>query len=215
MTIDAQVVEAQSEIDCPTTISTFDSGYLTEVVESTLKKIYEKLNCRVKFVPVPGRRGIALFNALQVNGEAMRLSKVEQLYTREYVRSHIPLLDLVSSLWVHPDHYSEGNRPIGYTLGIVWQEKYAENKRAKRYRGIDELINAYNRGKISGFLASDITVILAIQTGRVETDLIRKEVIFSAPIYHYLGDEFSPFMKRFSNYLKKNTPFKEIEDLQN
>ncbi|MEH6631285.1 MAG: hypothetical protein V7776_10680 [Halopseudomonas aestusnigri] len=215
MPTEAKLARAQFAVDCPATLATVNNGFLSDTVGEKVKEIYKNLNCRVKLVQVPGRRGIALFNIGRVNGEVMRLEKVEPLYSRDFVRSKIKLLNVHSSLWVHPNMIHNTEVPVGYTFGVIWQEKYVEGRRARKFNNNIELFSAYSSGETSSFLAADITVVRAINNEQLEPAPIRLKLILSAPLYHYLGSEFSPFMIRFSEYLEKNDPFTEIIKFQN
>ncbi len=213
--IEAKLARAQFAVDCPATLATVNNGFLSDTVGERIKEIYKDLNCRVMLVQVPGRRGIALFNIGQVNGEVMRLDKVEPLYSRNFIRSKVKLLDVHSSLWVHPDMIHSTEIPVGYTFGVIWQEKYVEGRRARKFNDNTELFSAYSSGEITSLLAADITVGRAIRNEQLKPAPIKLKLILSAPLYHYLGSEFSPFMIRFSDYLEKNEPFTEILKLQN
>ncbi|WP_419904742.1 hypothetical protein [Kiloniella sp.] len=152
--VEVKHAKAQSGIDCPATLATVNNGFLSIMIGKTIQEIYKKLNCRVTLHEVPGRRGIALFNIGQVNGEVMRLDKVEPHYSREFVRSKVKLLEVKSSLWGRPDMKSEEEMLVGYTFGVIWQENYVEGKRARKFNNNEELFAAYSSGEISNFLAA-------------------------------------------------------------
>ncbi|WP_419904297.1 hypothetical protein [Kiloniella sp.] len=202
----------QTPADCPATLATIDKGSLSLLVVKTLGEIYQELGCRVRFMPYPGRRGIASFNNKQVNGEVMRIEKVERAYKRDFVRSSVPLMMLNSSLWQHPDSLAKADLPIGYTLGIIWQENYIKNKRGRKFSNAQELFRAYNSGELSGFLSADITVKIQVENGEIIPRPIQKQTVISAPLYHYLGQEFTPFMKRFSDLLQREDRFGYISE---
>ncbi len=143
----------------------------------------------------------------------MRLEKAEKSYVRPFVRSSVPLFLLGSSLWQHPDQDKE-SLPIGYTLGVVWQEDYMKGKRGLKFNNANELLDAYNAGRLSGILIADLSVFKLVKEKKLYPRPIKKQTISTAPLYHYLGAEYAPFMDRLSNLLKSKNHFSEIQQMQ-
>ncbi len=208
---------ANSQIspDCPKTIATISKGILSPIVAKTMKELYRELDCQVELVALPGRRGIHYFNAKRVDGEVMRLEKAEATYYRKFVRSLSPLYSLTFSLWRNPNGGERADMPIGYTIGVIWQEDYMKDKTGRRFHDATSLFEAYNDGKISGFLAADISVRQLIDNGQLPNRPVKEKTVLAAPMYHYLGKEYSPFMERLSALIESRNPFAYVSSMQN
>lgn len=48
--------------------------------------------------------------------------------------------------------------PIGYVIGVVWQEQSIKDYNGLGFHGEEKLYEAYRRGRLSGFLPSDLTL---------------------------------------------------------
>ncbi|MFD2207718.1 hypothetical protein [Kiloniella antarctica] len=199
--------QSLAEVVCPKSIAIIGDSILAEQNLETLQSVYSDLGCDILIERLPGRRGIASFNNHTVDGEMYRLAIAEPRYTRNFVRSEIPLFQHSGSLWLHPNHTLRDSLPTGYTLGIVWHEKYMERRRGKLFKTVEDVYEAYNKGEIGSFVSSDFSVLHNVSEGKFIIAPDQGESIMRAPLYHYLGAEFSPFMKLFSDYLRKNTPF--------
>ncbi len=160
---------------------------------------------------MPGRREIKHFNRGVVDGEVFRLRQAEEHYERSYIRSEQPLFTLANSFWVHPVLRENKRLPIGYLLGVVWQENYMKTRQGRSFTDVDQRFDAYYNGQIKGFLAADFSVAARVKSNLISPIPERSEVLLEAPLYHYLGKEFAPIMKRLSEMLKRQ-PFKDIAD---
>ena len=200
--------------ECPKTIATVAKGILSPIVAKTMKVLYGKLDCQVELVPLPGRRGILQFNAKRVDGEVMRLEKAEATYHRKFVRSSTPLYSLTFSLWRHPGGGDKPDMPIGYTMGVIWQEDYMKDKAGRRFQDAASLFEAYNAGKLSGFLAADISVRQLINDGKLSVSPVKGNTVLAAPMFHYLGKEFAPFMEKLSSLIQAQNPFAYVSEMQ-
>ena len=201
---------AGSEMGCPQKIAHVEQDWLSAQGVSVLTKMYAELGCpKTEFIAFPGRRGIQSFNHGMVDGEVFRLQVVEPLYTRAFSRSSQPLFELTSSLWLHPTFSRERRPPIGYVLGIVWMEQRMQGQDGKAYHSEADMYEAYNKGHLSGFLATDVSVRNMIAEGKFAVSPKHGKTEHRVPLFHYLGKEFSPFMKKFSAMLKKQ-PFKHL-----
>ena len=209
------ISETLATANCPASVATIDKGILSPIVSKIMSNLYKELGCQMELLPLPGRRGILSFNAGQVDGEVIRLAKAEAAYKRKFVRSSEPLYNLTFSLWSHPEASLQGALPIGYTLGVLWQEDYMTGKRGRRFHSADKLFTEYNAGRLSGFLAADISVVQLIESGKIVPAPKKVITILTAPMYHYLGREFSPFMDRLTALIKVRNSFSAITELQN
>lgn len=205
----------QNVPECPKSIATIAKGILSPIVARTMKELYGELDCPVQFVALPGRRGIHYFNAKRVDGEVMRLEKAEATYYRKFVRSSTPLYSLTFSLWRHPNGGEKPGMPIGYTMGVIWQEDYMKNKTGRRFHDAAGLFEAYNEGKLSGFLAADISVRQLIDNGTLNVRPEKQKTVLAAPMFHYLGKEFAPFMEKMNALILARNPFAYVSEMQN
>ena len=117
---------------------------MAHVSKDIISQVYNDLGCDTAFVPLPGRRGISYFNERVVDGEFYRFKIVEEHYKVEFVRVPVPLFNLTNSIWLHPDKQEKENHPIGYTLGIIWQENYIKESKldALRFPNVSKLFDA-------------------------------------------------------------------------
>jgi len=199
--------------DCPAKISIVEKGVISPLIAKPLGQVYAELGCPLRLDPVPGLRGIAMFNNGLVDGEVMRLPKVEKAYKREFVRSATPMFSLSYSLWLHPNRAEKGALPIGYGFGVVWHEDYVKGKNVRKFHQAADQIRAYNAGFLSGILIADLSVFKLAAKGGIKPIPVRGEVVHSSPMYHYLGAEFSPFMDRFSKRIKADNPFNSVVNM--
>ena len=198
-----------NETECPKNIASIANDALNIAATKILKSLYEELGCSVVFIELPSRRGISHFNQGIADGEVYRLRQAETHYRRPFVRSENPLFILSNSLWINPRLKNQERYPIGYFLGVVWQENYMNNIEGKAFADSEKIYEAYNKGHLRGLLASDLSVAAELSNNRLVPPPERGEVLLEAPLYHYLDENFSPIMKRLSAMLGRS-PFKNI-----
>jgi len=146
------------EPKCPQRVAAFDGTIIPVEVIAVFKKMYSDLDCEPTYVPLPGRRGIIQFNHGKVDGEIFRTEKIEPLYTREFVKSAIPVFTISNSLWRNPSAKQSKKKKIGYVLGIVWQEKFKTVGVKKSYHNAEKMYEAYNSGLLTEFLSSNYSL---------------------------------------------------------
>jgi len=197
--------------DCPKKIAVIYGDVLLAELVKALKDTYSQLGCDVTIAELPGRRGVSHFNFGRVDGELYRLTKIEPQYTRPFSRSSVPLMHISNVLWLHPDSNvaTNPNRPLGYLLGVAYQEEYMKNKNGRAFHTPNEMYEAYRREHISGFLASESSVNVQVKRMGLPEPIVG-EVLSRVPIYHYVGAEFSPFMEEFSTLIEKTRVFEKI-----
>lgn len=205
----ATMTLAQEKDTCPIRLANLQGAVVGKKISVRLAKVYTALNCGTIFATLPGQRGLQLFNQHQVDGEVFRLALIEDRYRRDFVRSAEPVGEVRNALW-----YRAGKRPdpnwqyVGYIRGIVWQEVATKGKDSRVLTDHAALLRAYNEGKIDGFLLAMSTVEDFYATGQLD-DLPEMvgEPLMIRPIYHYLGAEYAPFMRRFNEeYTKWQSP---------
>ncbi|MCW9035296.1 MAG: hypothetical protein OQJ97_13830 [Rhodospirillales bacterium] len=192
-----------NELDCPNKIAAFSNDNITTNAIKILKPYYAELGCNIEFTEIPGRRGIRNFNHKLVDGEVYRLRKIEPYYERPFVRSKIPLIVASNHVWLHPIKKNSGRHQLGYLLGVIWHEDYIKNHKGKAFHSVEELIDAYNRGNLSGFLQTDLSVEQFIKDKKFLLSPEKGELLSVGPLYHYLGKEFTSIMDRISERLAK------------
>lgn len=198
-----------AETACPKNIAAAENDALNLAAAKILKSLYSEMGCEVVFIELPPRRGINHFNNGLVDGELFRLRQAEVHYKRAFVRSDLPLFLLSNSLWLHPDLKANERFPIGYFLGVVWQENYMNNVEGKSFIDSEQIFRAYNDGHLRGFLSADFSVEAEVRNNRLLPPPEKGEALLEAPLFHYLGEEFAPIMKRLSQKLN-DRPFKNI-----
>lgn len=200
---------ADEPVQCPKKIAIATKGPLVAATLETFKKLYFQLGCRPEFLEVPGRRGILYFNEKLVDGEFFRLSLVEERYSRPFVRSAIPLFQISNALWLHPDEKKSERLPIGYVLGVVWQEEYMKDRHGVTFSSSSKMLDYYQKGRLSGFLASTNPNIAQLRQGGLQPAPIRGKLISKLSLYHYLGLEHAGFMEKLSELLIRDNPFEQ------
>ena len=198
---------AGEHLQCPKKLAIIANSVLAEATLESFKALYLKLGCRSEFSELPGRRGILYFNKSIVDGEFYRLPLVEGEYSRPFVRSAVPLFYISNVLWLHPKKKAHGNLPIGYVHGIVWEERYMKNRDGVAFFSAVEMYDSYQRGKISGFLASSNSFSTQSDNLDLHPVPIFGALISKLPLFHYLGTEHSGFMKQISELLTNKNPF--------
>ncbi len=198
-----------SDSECPKTIAGIPNDALNMAATKVLQSLYVKLGCDVDFVKLPGRRGINHFNTGLIDGEVYRLRLAEAHYERPFIRSKQPLFVLANSLWVNPELKGNERHLIGYLLGVVWQENYMKTRGGRAFPDEIQMHDAYNKGTIKGFLASDFGTVARLKRNAFSPPPEREEVLLKAPLYHYLGEEFTPIMNRLERLLASD-PFENI-----
>jgi len=202
---------SQEASDCPKSIAVIANNPITLDAGLVIKDIYKKLGCTLELKYFPGRRGIIQFNHKMVDGEVFRLKRAEPLYERGFVSSATPIFSITNSLWMHPNPENIRTKNIGYILGIVWQEQYQPSAPKKAYHGIEKIFEAYNASLLTGFLSTNYNIIKMNKAGLFTPPPALGKTVNTAPVYHYLGKEFTPFMKRFSKYIEENSPFADFD----
>ncbi|WP_020592118.1 hypothetical protein [Kiloniella laminariae] len=201
---------ANSTVICPKKIATVSNNKLSQRAEKIIEQIYLELGCPVEVVAFPGRRGIATFNNHTVDGELYRLPSAEGFYERKYVKSS-PLFMISGYLWRRPGLSEKEEPKIAYVLGFYWQEAFVKTKPAVAFQNFDAVIKAYEQGEVEAFLASDFLVRRILDEKKITELPLRQEQLEAEAFYHYLGEEYHAFMKRFSDYLDRHHPFAELE----
>lgn len=202
---------AQAEhSQCPKTLGYQDDTPLVQTAKDILQSAYQQLGCEVHFSFLPTKRSLVYFNAGQVDGEFYRFPEIEPLYTRNFVRSAIPLVHLARGIWGHPDKTRHQEKPLGYVKGYPWQDQYIQNNpdiRAIGYNTADALNRAYNTGVIGSLLTNNLYANHLYSTGVVDDKPVVLKIIIRRPFYHYLNARFAPFMEKFSALLERKNPF--------
>jgi len=192
-------------LTCPKVISTFANNLLAKDVGTILSRLYQELGCPIQLSPLPNKRSIVRFNKKDIDGEIFRHDAVEKHYSVPFVRSSKPLFILKSSIFKNKK--IEETRPLGYVRGIVWQEEYITSKNKIAFSSNHEMLNAFNRGAIGSFMANNISFKKLVKEGQIVEEGIQYEVVYSAPLYHYLQEDFADFMHALSDKIEQKNAF--------
>ncbi|MBT4890274.1 MAG: hypothetical protein HON65_12050 [Rhodospirillales bacterium] len=203
---------AQEPMTCPDKIAMIENYVLAQLTVSILSEIYEDAGCKPEFVEYPGRRGVFYFNKGDVDGEIFRLKIIEKSYERNFVRSSVPLFSVTNSVWHHTNNANPERHIYGYVIGIKWQENYAVGKDMIGFESYEKMYAAYHNNQLTGFLGTDVVVINAIQKDELSPVPIVAENLFEAPLFHYLGYEYTPLMGHISELIVSGNYFSEIFD---
>lgn len=202
---------AEQEQHCPKRLGMVSNNTMATTTAKVLGDIYQKLGCPIEMVVLPARRGFTAFNVGEIDGELFRAPIGSSHYTRPFVRSELPLFETTQSLWVAPGTELQVDLPIGYLIGVAWQEYYLDRTGMPKsgHLHIADMVDHYNNGLITRFLAEDSNIQSAIERGDFAADRIpvQVETVAIDPLYHFLGAEFADFMKRFSDYVNTHHPF--------
>lgn len=205
---------AQQKEACPARIGVIGNDKLSNDAAEIMVDIYTLLDCPVEIVKLPRRRGFVAFNTGEIDGELFRFPVGANNYNRPYVRSDLPLFEISNSLWAAPGSEISSSHPIGYMIGIVWQQNYLRTNSLPKsgHFDIGDLILHYNNGTIDRFLAEDSMINQAIDDGAFKdgNEPVQLTPLMSGPLYHFLGREFTPFMYRLSDYLREHDPFSDL-----
>lgn len=204
----------QQNGECSERISNISNDIIATETAKVMLQVYRELGCLLEIINLPGRRSFSAFKTGEVDGELYRFPIGTKNYTRPFVQSDLPLFEISNSLWAAPGSKRYAERPIGYMIGVAWQEAYlATNNLLKSgHFDIGDLILHYNDGNLDRFLAEDFSIKSAIRAGTFEEGRtpVQLEVLKVGVVYHFLGDKFTPFMQRLSDYLKDHQPFVDV-----
>jgi len=201
---------ADESTRCPETVAIIQDNSLVEATLESFKAIYLQLGCKPKFVELPGRRGIMYFNKNLADGEFFRLPLAEVLYSRSFVRSDTPLFYISNTLWLHPDPKVRESLPLGYLLGVVWEEEYMKSRDGMAFYSNIEVYDAYQKGLISGFFDSSYLANTQFDYLDLQPAPVLGKYISKLPLFHYLGVEHAEFMGKVSEVLKTNNPYERV-----
>lgn len=200
---------------CPDSVGQIENSKLTDAAQKVFTKLYAELGCSTPFISLPGKRLLHAFNQGKVKGEALRFPIIEQHYTKDFIRSKIPLITSTNAIWQHPDQAIAKVKPLGTVLGIIWQEKYQEKLinaglKAIQYHSYQQVFDAYNRGTIGSFLIESSSFNLVKKKSSLSPMPIMGEVINTSKLYHYLAAEYSDFMRDFSALAQTSKAFSKL-----
>ncbi len=191
--------------DCPQLIGYMQGHALVEhKIIPQFKEIYQQVGCSPAFIPLPGRRSIASFNAGWTDGEAVRLEIIEEQFQRPFVRSEVPVFSLEAALWGQSKGSQKDIQTIGYILGVYWMEAYAKkNAKMRRFMTFADMMKSYNTGSIDAFLAMRSEVVYAQEKDLLKKPVTKVQTHMKTPSYHYLAKDYEAVMQKFSQILRK------------
>ncbi|GAA0770363.1 hypothetical protein E1180_20120 [Roseibium denhamense] len=183
---------------CPQEISYIEKLPSAESVLDLLRDLYTEIGCDTRFTAYPGRRSVLMFNAGKIDGQFARLPIIEADYRRAFLRSALPVNEARAILWQRPDAKVQEKKPLGYTIGVRWQDAYVTHEDAARgFYAAFEKMQAYENGVIDRFIETDQNVALLVAAGVLKRRPDPVTVIKDFQAFHFVGAEFSDFMERF------------------
>lgn len=204
----AAPVQALSGNMCPRLLSVPSESSLPNKVGNILLGIYAELGCKVYLQPLPARRGVVHFNSGITDGEVMRTQNIEPLYVRPFVRTKQPLLYIEKAIWRVETVEDLTNNPIGYSMGIRWQEIYVENHNSESQFQIfstpNDLLAAIQNDEVFRFLYSVQGIKEIRNTEALKKPIRLEKVLSRQPAYHYLGVEFTETIDAINRILQKD-----------
>jgi len=209
-------ISASSEQYCPGSVASIEGSSLSMDVAIKLKQVYAKLGCSLKTKSLPGRRGVVYFNKSLVDGEITRFKMIEKQYEKAFVRSSVPILHITTAKWSNPSPEISKVRPIGYLLGVAWQERYVEKSKNNSqvkfliFHTDEEIVRIYNNGALGGFLATTYTMNKLIKNDSFLSSPVLSETLTTVPAFHYLQAKYSKFMADFSEIIRRQDPLSEL-----
>ena len=201
-------------LECPHSVAYIENNILAEAVLPLFQHIYSDLGCSATdMIALPAKRAIREFNRGYIDGEVYRLPVYEKRLKRDFIRSSVPIFTAENAVWHHPDPAVRAGFPLGYIRGVVFAEEYLANKKNRAFDSTAELADAYQRGKLSGFLLNDFVVGKLTASGLLVPEPVKGEFLAHSKFYHYLKKNYAPFMEAFSQHIKDYHPLSEIEKI--
>jgi len=195
------------EVACPQKIGTIQNAFVYKEVERVFRHIYKIMGCELTLVELPAKRGIASFNNNRIDGEMLRTPAVETLYKRDFVRS-LPLFTIRFGLWGPTDKIER----IGYLRGYVVHQKAADHyveagRMVQSFSTNEQMFAALQRGALDAVLTGELAwnAFSAGGHGALEGGI--QETLATLRLHHYLAPAYTPFLKKFDQYLNDHTPF--------
>jgi len=199
----AKDLSANRELVCPKEVSFVEHIPAADGVLALLRVIYDEIGCATAFNPYPGRRSVLLFNSGKIDGQFARLRMIEENYTRKFLRSTAAVNRARAILWERKEIDPSRKTPLGYTIGVKWQDNYVrENQHVRGFESPIGKIEAFQNGSIDSFIETDQNIRLMIADGTLKTRPVQKEILLHFRAYHYLGSEFFVFMDRFNQAME-------------
>lgn len=194
----APAAASEARLACPREISFIEKLPIAETVLDLLRSLYAEIGCDTQFTAYPGRRSVLMFNAGKIDGQFARLPIIEADYRRAFLRSALPVNEARAIVWQRSYSHVGDAKPIGYTIGVKWQDAYDVREDATRgFYSTVEKIRAYENGAIDRFIETDQNVELLVAEGVLKRRPDPVTVIKEFRAFHYVGAEFSEFMERF------------------
>ncbi len=211
-TVPSLAISAEAKQYCPGKVATIEGSNLSLDVATILKQVYAKLGCTLETESLPGRRGVTHFNKSLVEGEITRFRMIEKQYEKPFVRSSVRILNITTVKWSHPSPEISKARPMGYLLGVAWQERYVANSskesqaKSVNFKSDEEIVAAYNRGTLGSFLATKYTMNTLLKKDSFLLKPVLSETVSSIPAFHYLDAKYTKFMADFSEIIEQQDP---------
>lgn len=183
-----------------------------------LSAVYARLDMRVEFVDVEGRRALALSSSGQVDGEIQRVAEVAQSHPT-LLRVATPINYIEPAVFTIEHEFEVRGWPSirDYDIGIVRgvgssEAGTAGMPRVQAANSLEELIRMLDRGRFDLFVTDLFSGRVAIRKqgleGRIRALLPPLQRIF---IYHYLHRRHAALVPRVDAVIRAMQTSGELE----
>lgn len=73
-----------------------------------------------------------------------------------------------------------------------------------------EMYEAYNQGKLGGFLLGSPLLNLALLNGTIKINPTAKKIISNSSFYYYADEKYRPFVVKLSDLIQKTGVFSDL-----
>jgi polar amino acid transport system substrate-binding protein len=204
--------------------STIDTPLNIEVEEAILHRAYQRLGIEVSLLPMPAKRALRSANTGMTDGEAARVTSIEQEYPN-LIRVDVPIRVLPMHLYVRagaefsvngwdsiPDDYV-----IGFRRGIKFAEYAISKHHLKSITNSDEkgLLEQLSKGLIEIVVAHPAVAEKWIEELQLQ-DIVRLDPpIHVSYLYHYLHKKHAHLVPEISRVLQEMERSGLIQEINN
>jgi polar amino acid transport system substrate-binding protein len=206
------------------TFSSIDNPLNIEVERAILHRAYQRLGIEVSLLPMPAKRALRSANTGMTDGEAARVTAIEQEYPN-LIRVDVPIRVLPMHLYVRagaefsvngwdsiPDDYV-----IGQRRGIKFAEYAISKHHLKSITNSDEkgLLEQLSKGLIEIVVAHPAVAEKWIEELQLQ-DIVRLDPpIHVSYLYHYLHRKHAHLVPEISRVLQEMERSGLIQEINN
>ncbi|MDX1736762.1 MAG: hypothetical protein R3261_00900 [Alphaproteobacteria bacterium] len=193
---------------CPIKVGFPEEIAAAASLKNEIKDLFKQINCDVNIVVLPGRRILRKLERGELDGDAIRFRSIEAHYSFPFVRTQNPIIHNIRlGIWASaekPNTLPVG--PIGYISGTQWHRDYLSSKSANtktaRFLNLEQMLSAYNNGRISHFLSSSLVMKHIMNAPTDKNKPIEISVIQKQNAYLYLNRKFTHIVNKIDEFIK-------------